>query len=65
VLWTWNCHVLRIYWLSTGSFVPSDSAFVYDWIDDTHGDSWSDQGVKESEWLTDQSYQDVSEEPIK
>ena len=25
VFWTWNYHVLSIYWLSTGGFVPSDS----------------------------------------
>jgi hypothetical protein len=42
-----------------------DSTFVYDWINDKHGDSWSDRDVKETEWLTDQSYQDMSEGPIK
>jgi hypothetical protein len=25
VFWTWNYHVLSIYWLSTGGFVPSDA----------------------------------------
>ena len=25
VFWTWNHHVLSIYWLSTGGFVPSES----------------------------------------
>jgi hypothetical protein len=42
-----------------------DSAFVYNWINDEHGDSWSDWDVKDMEWLTDQSYQDTSEEPIE
>jgi hypothetical protein len=48
-----------------GAFHNGDSAFVYNWIDDKHGDNWSDQDVKGTEWLTDQSYQDTSEEPIK
>jgi hypothetical protein len=26
-----------------------DSAFVYNWIDDKHGDSWSDLDIKETE----------------
>ena len=26
VFWTWNYHVLSIYWLSTGRFVPSDKS---------------------------------------
>jgi hypothetical protein len=26
VFWTWNYHVLSIYWLSTGGFVPSVKA---------------------------------------
>jgi hypothetical protein len=38
-----------------------DSAFVYNWIDDDHGDSRSDLDVKETEWLTDQSYFDADE----
>jgi hypothetical protein len=38
---------------------------VYDWINDEHGDSWLDQDVKDTERLTDQSYQDMSEEPIE
>ena len=38
-----------------------DSAFVYNWIDDNHGDSFSDQDVKESKWLTDQSYMDAND----
>jgi hypothetical protein len=42
-----------------------DSAFVYNWINDEHGDSWSDRDMKETEWLMDQSYQDTSEEPIE
>jgi hypothetical protein len=42
-----------------------DSAFVYNWIDNEHGDSWLDHNMKELEWLTDQSYMDASEEPIK
>jgi hypothetical protein len=42
-----------------------DSALGYDWINDEHGDSWSDRDVKETEWLMDQLYQDTSEEPIE
>lgn len=38
-----------------------DSTFVYDWIDNNHRDSFSDQDIKESQWLTDQSYQDAVE----
>jgi hypothetical protein len=101
VLWTWNHHVLSIYYLSTGGFVPSDkgkgraveamdegksesdravsltvseyesafhggsSAFVYDWIDDAHGDSDpEDPGESVEDWLTDRSYMDASEDPI-
>jgi hypothetical protein len=37
----------------------SDSCFIYDWIDDNHRDSSSDQDIKENEWLTDRSYQDA------
>jgi hypothetical protein len=48
-----------------GAFHARDSTFVYNWIDNEHGNSWSDQDVKETEWLTDQSYQDTSEEPIE
>jgi hypothetical protein len=40
-----------------------DSAFIYNWIDDNHGDSRSDLDIKETEWLTDQLYFDASEEP--
>jgi hypothetical protein len=49
-----------------GVFHGRDSCFVYDWIDDTHGDS-SLEGPRESvdDWLTDQSYMDASEEPIE
>jgi hypothetical protein len=47
-----------------GAFHGGSSCFVYDWIDDAHGDS-SLEGPRESNWLTDQSYQDASEEPIE
>jgi hypothetical protein len=49
-----------------GAFHGGDSAFVYDWIDDAHSDS-SPEGPRESieDWLTDRSYVDTSEEPIK
>ena len=36
------------------------SCFIYSWIDDEHGDSFSDQDVKESEWLTNKSFTDAS-----
>ena len=38
-----------------------DCCFIYDWIDNEHRDSFSDQDVKECEWLTDRSYQDAIE----
>ena len=50
-----------------GAFHGGSSAFVYDWIDDTHGDS-SPEGPRESfveDWMTDRSYQDATEEPIE
>ena len=50
-----------------GVFHGGSSAFVYDWIDDTHGDS-SPEGPRESfveDWMTDRSYQDAAEEPIE
>ena len=49
-----------------GAFHGGRSAFVYDWIDDTHGDS-SLEGPRESieDWITDRSYQDAAEEPIE
>jgi hypothetical protein len=47
-----------------GAFHGGSSCFVYDWIDDAHGDS-SPEGPRESDWLTDQSYMDASEEPIE
>jgi hypothetical protein len=49
-----------------GAFHGGDLAFVYDWIDDAHGDS-SPEGPRESvdNWLTDRSYMDASEEPIE
>ena len=41
-----------------------DSAFVYNWIDDKHGDSWSDiENAKDMEWLTDRLYFDAEEAP--
>jgi hypothetical protein len=49
-----------------GAFHGGSSAFMYDWIDDAHGNS-SLEGPRESvdDWLTDQSYMDASEEPIE
>ena len=50
-----------------GAFHGGSSAFVYDWIDDVHGDS-SPEGPRESfveDWMTDRSYQDAAEEPIE
>jgi hypothetical protein len=49
-----------------GAFHGGSSAFVYDWIDNAHGNS-SPEGPRESvdDWLTDQSYMDASKEPIK
>ena len=38
------------------AFHKGDSCFVYNWIDDKHGDSFSDQDIKETEWLTDRSF---------
>jgi hypothetical protein len=40
--------------------------FVYDWIDDEHGDSDpEDPGESVEDWLTDRSYMDASEDPIE
>jgi hypothetical protein len=47
-----------------GTFHNGDRCFIYNWIDDEHGSS-SLEGLKEMEWLTDQSYQDTCEEPIE
>jgi hypothetical protein len=49
-----------------GAFHGGDSYFIYDWIDDAHGDS-SPEGPRESidDWLTDKSYMDASKEPIE
>jgi hypothetical protein len=49
-----------------GAFHGGSSAFVYDWINNEHGDS-SPEGPRESvdNWLTDQSYMDANEDPIK
>jgi hypothetical protein len=38
-----------------GAFHGGNSYFVYDWIDDAHGNS-SLEGPRESDWLTNQSY---------
>jgi hypothetical protein len=48
------------------AFHGGSSAFVYDWIDDAHGDS-DPEGPGESveDWLTDRSYMDASEDPIE
>jgi hypothetical protein len=47
----------------TGAFHGGSSAFVYDWIEDAHGNS-SPEGPRESvdDWLTDQSYMDANED---
>jgi hypothetical protein len=47
-----------------GVFHRGSGCFVYNCIDDAHGNS-SPEGLKETEWLTDQSYQDASKEPIE
>ena len=49
-----------------GAFHGGSSAFVYDWIDDVHGDS-DPEGPRASieDWMTDRSYQDAAEEPIE
>ena len=49
-----------------GAFHQGDACFVYNWIDDEHGDS-EPEGPRESieDWMTDQSYQDANEEPIE
>jgi hypothetical protein len=49
-----------------GAFHGRSSAFVYDWINDEHGDS-SLEGPWESvdNWLTNQSYLDANEDPIE
>ena len=49
-----------------GAFHGGSSAFVYDWIDDAHGNS-SPEGPRESieDWMMDWSYQDAAEEPIE
>jgi hypothetical protein len=46
-----------------GAFHRGSSAFVYNWIDNAHGDS-SLEGPRESidDWLTDQSYMDANED---
>jgi hypothetical protein len=46
-----------------GAFHGGSSAFVYNWINDEHGDS-SPEGPRESidDWLTDQSYMDANED---
>jgi hypothetical protein len=49
-----------------GAFHQGDACFVYNWIDDEHGDS-KPEGPRESieDWMTDQSYQDADKEPIE
>jgi hypothetical protein len=49
-----------------GALHQGDTCFVYNWIDDEHGDS-DPEGPRESieDWMTDQSYQDADEEPIE
>ena len=49
-----------------GAFHGGSLAFVYNWIDDAHSDSdLEDPRESVENWLTDQSYLDASEEPIK
>ena len=50
-----------------GAFHGGSLAFVFDWIDDAHGDS-NPEGPRESfveDWMMDRSYQDAAKEPIK
>jgi hypothetical protein len=49
-----------------GAFHGGSLAFVYDWINDEHGDS-SPEGPRESidNWLTNQSCMDANEDPTK
>jgi hypothetical protein len=49
-----------------GVFQGGSSALVCDWINDEHGDS-SPEGPRESvdDWLTNQSYMDVNEDPAE
>ena len=48
------------------AFHGGSLAFIYDWIDDVHGDS-DPEGPGESvdDWLTDRSYMDASKDPIE
>jgi hypothetical protein len=48
------------------AFHGGSSAFVYNWIDDAHGDS-DPEDPRESveDWLTDRSYMDASEDPLE
>ena len=48
-----------------GVFHGGSSAFVYNWIDDAHGDS-SPEGLRDSieDWMMDRSYQDAAEELV-
>jgi hypothetical protein len=39
------------------------STFVYDWIDDAHGDS-EPEGPRESDWMTNRSYFDANDKPL-
>jgi hypothetical protein len=45
------------------AFPGESSTFVYDWIDNAHGDS-DPEGPRDSvdDWLTDQSYMDANED---
>ena len=49
-----------------GAFHGGSLAFVYDWIDDAHGDS-DPEGPRESieDRMMDWSHQDAVEEPIE
>ena len=49
-----------------GAFHGGSSAFMYDWIDNAHGDSELEDPRESSEdWMSDQSYMDANEEPIE
>ena len=45
-----------------GVFHSGDSTLIYNWIDNETGDRHLPIDVKETEWLTDQSYLNANEE---
>ena len=49
-----------------GVFHGGSLAFMYNWIDNAHGDSdLEDPRESIEDWMTDRSYQDATEEPIE